>query len=137
MILVSTIDSSVKSFLETNNELANLYELSAQYSLTPAGEDRMVELRKLVNKKESELKDLELLFQYAKKLLDANSEVTFLVGEEFCSTHTSQTIYAATSHIDQKMIEVKLAQLDLVEAHKIHIEKIGKLMKEGEKETND
>ena len=75
--------------------------------------------------------------QYAKKLLDANSEVNFLVGEEFCSTHTSQTIYAATSHIDQKMTEVKLAQLDLIKAHKTHIEKIGKLMAEANKEKND
>ena len=87
---------------------------------------RIVELRQIVKEKRAELRDLEVLFQYAKKLLDANSEIAFLVGEEFCSTNTSQTINAATNHIEQKMIGVKMAELDLIEAHKIHIEKTGK-----------
>ena len=127
VLLVSTVDSNVKIFLDANNELANLYEMSAQYySLTESGEDRIVELRQIVNGKRAELRDLEVLFQYAKKLLDANSGIAFLVGEEFCSTNTSQTINAATSHIEQKMIGVKMAELDLIEAHKIHIEKSGK-----------
>jgi hypothetical protein len=127
VLLVSTVDSNVKIFLGANNELANLYEMSAQYySLTESGEDRIVELRQIVKEKRAELRDLEVLFQYAKKLLDANAEIAFLVGEEFCSTNTSQAINAATNHIEQKMIGVKMAELDLIEAHKIHIEKTGK-----------
>ena len=67
VLLVSTVDSNVKIFLDANNELANLYEMSAQYySLTESGEDRIVELRQIVNEKRAELRDLEVLFQYAK-----------------------------------------------------------------------
>ena len=41
VLLVSTVDSNVKIFLDANNELANLYEMSAQYySLTESGENR-------------------------------------------------------------------------------------------------
>lgn len=117
------MDSNVQACLNAIKELANLYELSGQYSLTEKGQDRIFELRKTVKEKQSELRDLELLFHYAKKLLDANSEITFLVGEEFSSTHTSQTIHAATSHIEKKITEVKLAELDLLQAQKLHIEK--------------
>ena len=41
VLLISTVDSNVKVFLDANNELANLYEMSAQYySLTESGENR-------------------------------------------------------------------------------------------------
>ena len=41
VLLVSTVDSNVKIFLDANSELANLYEMSAQYySLTESGENR-------------------------------------------------------------------------------------------------
>ena len=67
VLLVSTVDSNVKIFLDANNELANLYEMSAQYySLTESGEDRIVELRQIVKEKRAELRNLEVLFQYTK-----------------------------------------------------------------------
>ena len=121
--MVSTVDSNVQGCLNAIKELANLYELSGQYSLTEKEQDRIFELRKTVKEKQKELRDLELLFHYAKKLLDANSEITFLVGEEFSSAHTAQTIHAANSHIEKKITEVKLAELDLLQAQKLHIEK--------------
>ena len=67
VLLVSTVDSNVKIFLDANSELANLYEMSAQYySLTESGEDRIVELRQIVKEKRAELRNLEVLFQYTK-----------------------------------------------------------------------
>ena len=92
----------------------------------------MVELRKTVKDKRTEIRDLELLFEYTKKLLDANSEVAFIVGEEFCSTTMSQKINTATSHIEKRITEVKLAELDLIEAQKIQIEKSKKMFADSE-----
>ena len=124
--LVKSLDEVTKESLNAHKDLANLYDLSSQYSLTEAGEDKMLELRLCVQKKKKELQDLELLFEYVKKLMDANSEVAFLVGEEFCSRQTSEKIHGAISHFQEKLEAVKFAELDLATAHKTHIEKLGK-----------
>ena len=120
--LVKSLDEVTKESLNAHKDLANLYDLSSQYSLTEAGEDKMLELRLCVQRKK-ELQDLELLFD-VKKLMDANSEVAFLVGEEFCSRQTSEKIHGAISHFQEKLEAVKLAELNLATAHKTH-RKIG------------
>lgn len=112
--------------MSAKNELADLYEMSGQYSLTEDGEARVIELRQIVNRRKKELQDLELLFEYSKKLMDANSEVTFLVGEDYCSKQMSDQIYNATTHIKRQMETLGLAELDLIQAQTSHIEKSSK-----------
>ena len=125
MILFITkwIEESADKTIRLQNELANLYELSAQFSLTDAGEDKMIELRQSINRSQKELRDAELLFEYAKKLMDANAEVAFLVSEEFESRQISERIHAASGHVTQKLNAAKMSDLDLARAHQTHIEK--------------
>ena len=124
--LVCAIEECVTGFIDSAAELANLYEISSQYELTIAGEDRTFELRKAVNEKRKELQDLELLFAYVKKLMDANSEVTFLLNAEYASTQTSQNIHNATKYVEEKFNSVRLLELELAQAQKVHIEKMAK-----------
>lgn len=112
--------------MTANNDLANLYELSASYTLTEEGESKMVQLRHTISVKKKELMDLELLFEYVKKLMDANAEVNFLTGQEFCSVQTSERIHSASEHLKKQMEALSLAELDLAAAHKSHIEQLAK-----------
>ena len=133
--LVCAIEETVAGFNESAVELATLYEISSQYQLTAAGEDRTFDLRKAVNEKRKNLQDLELLFAYVKKLMDANSEVTFLLNAEYASTQTSQQIHDATKYVEEKLNSVRLLELDLAQAQKVHIEKMSK--KEDKNDDND
>lgn len=121
--VISALDDSVQSFLEANSEMANLYEASRSYTLTEFGEERLTELRLVAQEKLGHIRDLELLFLYVRKTVEANSEVCFLVGEEFCSKQASEKLHAAISHVQDKLDQVKLAELDLLNAKKSHIEK--------------
>ena len=123
MHLISAIDDCAQVYTESAVELANLYEMSSQYQLTVAGEDRTLQLRLLIKERRQELQDLELVFAYVKKLMEANCEVSFLLNAESTSTLTNQQIHSATKHIEEKFNSIRLTDLDLAQAHKIHIEK--------------
>ena len=133
MFITKSVDDVVLEYLNVQKELANLYELSSdeQFSLTEAGQDRMLELRRSVHKLKKDLQDLELLFEYVKKLMDANSEVSFLVGEGFCSQQCSERIQGAIIHVTEKLDSAKMAEMDCTLAQKLHIEKTGKEDNEG------
>jgi len=136
IFVVSAIDEAVEEFTNAKNELANLYELSAQYSLNHVGEDRMLQLRKTISDKKKEMSDLEMLFQYTRKLMDANAEVSFLVKEDFASKQTSEQIHSATRHVEEKLEAVQLAELDLTRAHTMHIEKLTKNLERAEEKED-
>jgi hypothetical protein len=125
VFVVTTVDECAKLLTESSNELANLYEMSSnsKYSLTVAGEDRMMELQHIMAQKKKELNDLDLMFQYVKKLMDANAELNFLVGEEFASTQASDRIHSAIEHIKVQLDRVQLSELDLIAAKQLHIDK--------------
>ena len=124
--LVCAIEECVAGYNESAGELATLYEISSQYQLTAAGEDRTFDLRKAVSDKRKELQDLELIFAYVKKLMDANSEVTFLLDAKYASTQASQQIHDATKYVEEKLNSVRHLELDLAQAQKVHIEKMSK-----------
>lgn len=88
----------------------------------------MVQLRHTISVKKKEILDLELLFEYVKKLMDANAEVNFLTGSEFSSLQTSERIHAASEHLKKQLEALSLAELDLAAAHKSHIEKLASKM---------
>ena len=71
-LLVSTIEDHVQAYLEATSQLSNLYELGAQYQLTPAGQDKTLELRSVINEKRKYLHDFELVFAYVQKLMEIN-----------------------------------------------------------------
>ena len=124
MHFISSFDIVVSDLISRKNELADLYELSSgQYQLTDAGEARIVTLRNEIKAFTKQLSELELMLEYVKKLMDANSEVCFLVGERFASEQASQKIHNATEHIKTKLEAVKRAEIDLIEAHTAHIAK--------------
>ena len=110
-----------------------MYDLSSQYALTEAGEDKIIQLRQEILQNKNQISDLELLFEYIKKMMDSNSEVCFLVGEEHCSKQASQKIHTATEYVKSKFDAVKLADIDLINAQKGHIEKT-KLMDDDSEE---
>ena len=116
------------------SELSNLYELGAQYQLTPAGQDKTLELRSVINEKRKHLHDFELVFAYVQKLMEINSQVTLLLDAEYSSTKMSQQMYSASTHLRQKFNAVKLAELDLAQAHQALIEKSRCKKEEAEEE---
>ena len=132
-LLVSTIEEHVKAFLEATSELSNLYELGSHHQLTEAGQDRTLQLRQVINEERKRLHDLELVFAYMQKLMEINSQITFLLDAEYSSTKASQEIHTAATHTRQKFNAVKLAELDLARAHQSHIEKLGSNQKNKEK----
>ena len=122
MHFISSLDIVVSDLISRKNELADLYELSGgQYQLTDAGEARIVTLRNEIKVYTKQLSDLELMFEYIRKLMDSNSEVCFLVGERFASEQASLKIHNACEHIKSKLDAVKRAEIDLIEAHTAHI----------------
>ena len=121
--MVSALEERVHHVLRLQKELANLYELSAQFALTEVGEDQMMRLRQDLNHGQKELRDLDLLFEYVKKLLEANAEVNFLVEEDFSSRQISQRLHEAGVHVKERLEAVQLGELDLARAHAAHIEK--------------
>ena len=124
MHFISSLDVVTSDLISRKNELADLYELSCgQYQLTDAGEARIVALRNEIKAYTKQLSELELMLEYVKKLMDANSEVCFLVGELFASEQASLKIHNACEHIKTKLEAVKRAELDLIEAHTAHITK--------------
>ena len=88
-----------------------MYELGAQYQLTPAGQDKTLELRSVINEKRKHLHDFELVFAYVQKLMEINSQVTLLLDAEYSSTKMSQQMYSASTHLRQKFNAVKLAEI--------------------------
>ena len=111
-----------------------MYELGAQYQLTPAGQDKTLELRSVINEKRKHLHDFELVFAYVQKLMEINSQVTLLLDAEYSSTKMSQQMYSASTHLRQKLNAVKLAELDLAQAHQALIEKSRCKKEEAEEE---
>ena len=133
VFLVTAFDACLLRYLEANKELANLYEMSSDFSLTEAGSQRVLELRSVVLDKKKELLDLQLLFAYVRKLMDLNASVNFLVGEEHVSDLTSERIHSTSQHFEKQMESFKMAELDLAQAQAAHIKK--SLNKETETET--
>ncbi len=118
------IEAAFSAYKEASQELANLYEMSAgKFTLTDAGEERVLDLKMKIAEKRKQLDDLELLFQYVKKLMDANAEVTFLSGEEFVSKQASEAIHSAEQHMMQLLEKSRLLQLEVLQARQHHIEK--------------
>ena len=62
------------------------------------------------------------------------SQVTFLLDAEYSSTKLSQQMHSASTHLRQKFDAVKLAELDLAQAHQAHIEKSSRKKEEEEAE---
>ena len=123
MFVVATIASVAENVISSSKELANLYEMSSgQYTLSEAGENKIMTLRQEIDTQKQYLKELELLFEYTKKLMDSNAEVCFLLSEEYTSTQASQKIHTACEHITKVLEATKSADLDLICAQKTHIE---------------
>ena len=123
MFVVATIDSVAENVILKSKELANLYEMSSgQYTLSEAGENKIMTLRQEIDTQKQYLNELELLFEYTKKLMDSNAEVCYLLSEEHASTQASQKIHSASEHVSKVLNAIKAADLDLIVAQKTHIE---------------
>ncbi len=77
--------------LQSQAELANLFEDSL-LALTEEGEKRAAALQRKAAELKKKVHDLEMLFAFVKKLMDANAEVCFLAGAHFASTQVASTL---------------------------------------------
>jgi len=142
--VVTAVYDCAMQYLQTLAELANLYEDSV-LALTEEGGQRVAALQAQAETEGKRLRDLELLFTFIRKLLDANAEVCFLTGAEFASTQVihrlrfasqtdafppaqaSERIRAAETTVHTLFNRTKLMELDLARAKQSHIEKCGRV----------
>ena len=73
-------------------------------------------LKKVVN-------ELEITFQFAKKLLDLNAEVSFIGGAEFVSTQASERVHSIEKAVSSLMENTRLHEYELTKAKTTHIGK--------------
>ena len=126
-------------------ELIQLYvdTVSPNSYLPIDWQERMVELQRDLSELKSQMSELEMLFQFVKKLLELNAEVAFLGGAEFVSTQASERLFSITNAGSSLIDKVHSLDLELAAAKAVHIEKSNKKEElntssiTGEEETED
>ncbi len=118
------------------SELANLFDDSV-LALTDEGSGRVSELQRESGELKKQVQDLEMLFVFVRKLLDANAEVCFLAGADFASTQASERLFSAEKTVSSLLEKVQLLELELARAQQSHIDKTAKVLEAMEKETTE
>lgn len=131
MLTVNALEDSINSLSQSISELANLFESSVTtgFALTEAGHHRVVELQEDIRDSRKSVSDLEMLFHFVKKLLEANAEVAFIAGAETVSVQSSERLFSFTQHVEKLTSQVKTLEMDLVKVQQRHIEFVGSLIK--------
>ena len=109
-------------------ELIQLYvdTVSPNSYLPIDWQERMVELQRDLSELKSQMSELEMLFQFVKKLLELNAEVAFLGGAEFVSTQASERLFSITNAGSSLIDKIHSLDLELAAAKAVHIEKSNK-----------
>ena len=118
--------SFVWIFVLCTDELIKLYEDTSASTVSYVPMDwqaRMSELQTDANDIKKQISELEMLFEFVKKLLELNSEVSFLGGAEFVSTQASERLFSLTNAGEALLAQVNQQELDLAAAKAKHIVK--------------
>lgn len=106
-------------------ELTTIYEMSAGgLPLALTSQDlyeAMLRLRLKVKTERQQLSDLRLLWEYARKLMEASAETSFLAGAEYCSVEASERLASAQRHVDQELGAAAQLEAALRHGEQAHI----------------
>jgi len=87
---------------------------------------QMVELKIQVSSDKKNVQDLDLLFSYVQKLVDAAAETSFLIGADYASVQASERLHSALNVVQQEIAarealekELTLAEKSLIERTKV------------------
>ena len=95
------LEECTQVYTEITAELIQLYEdrkgTVVSSSFLPVDwQQRMSELQADASDIRRQISELEMLFEFVKKLLELNAEVAFLGGAEFVSTQASERLFSLT-----------------------------------------
>ena len=126
--LVEAFTDVINEYSNQIGELISIYENSVT-ALTEEGAERVSQLKQLCNENKKLINDMNMLFHFVKKLMEANAEVCFLAGAEFSSTQASERLYSAQKTVSDLYDKSKLMELELAKAQQSHIDKTGRVLK--------
>jgi len=132
---VIALQTCSKSYCSHLNEMVMLLTLNEDGLPTAYTNqevyERLSELRSTVKTEKSTLIELELLFTYVKRLLDAAAETAFLVGAEYASLQASSRLNNAELQVKDELKVVESNELELLKVEKANIIKVGKIENSG------